>query len=168
MKTKTWLATGLLAASFFIGGNTWAEKTLPNVSSDSRREIGANAATPDCTTEERMKEIAKENTFAQNTLGEAKDLGANVLGAALSIFAGVDIPVGEARDAYRHAQGAKQTYEIFTPCTPEQEMEIKRIKEQAAEQVRGGEENPTVTPPPQTEESMSEKTGKRIRALPSF
>jgi hypothetical protein len=169
MRTKTWLTTGSLAVSCFIGGSAWADKILPNVSSDPKREAPANAATPNCTTEERMKEIAEENTFAQNTLGEAKDIGANVLGAAHSIFGGVDIPVGEARDAYRHAQGAKQTYEIFTPCTPEQEMEIKRIKEQAAVQAPGGEDkNPAVTPPPQTEESMSERTGKFIRTLPSF
>lgn len=173
MKIKIWLTTGLLAASFFIGGNAWADKTSSN-SSDGTREPAANRGMPNCTTEERMKEVAEENTFAQDRLGEVKDVGANVLGAALSIFTGVDIPIGETRDAYDQAQRAKRSYEIFTPCTPEQEMEIKRIKEQAAAQAHGGEDktltdmNPTVTTPPQTEESLSEKTGKFIRALPSF
>jgi hypothetical protein len=163
MKTKRWLTAGLFAASFFIGGNAWAEKTLPNVSSGSKAEV---RGIPNCTTEERMKEVAAENTFAQDRLGEAKDIAANTLGAALSIFTGVNIPIGEARDAYDEAQRAKRTYEVFTPCTPEQEIEIKRIKEQAV-QVRGGEDkNSTVIASP--EESMSEKTGKFIRALPSF
>jgi hypothetical protein len=121
---------------------------------------------PNCTTEERMKEIAEENSFAQNNLEEAKDIGANVLGAALGMFAGVNIPVGEVREAYRHAQGAKQTYEIFTPCTTEQEAEIKKIKGEAI-QARGEEiKNPGVTPSPQPEESAAEKAGKFIRTLP--
>jgi hypothetical protein len=113
-----------------------------------------------------MKEIAEKNSFAQNSLEEAKDIGANVLGAALGIFAGVDIPVGEARDAYTHARGAKQTYEIFTPCTPEQEAEIKKIKGQAAQALGGEDKNPSITPSPRSEESTAERTGKILRTLP--
>ncbi|SEN39873.1 hypothetical protein SAMN05216404_104120 [Nitrosospira multiformis] len=113
-----------------------------------------------------MKEIAEENSFAQNTLEEAKDIGANVLGATLGMLAGVDVPIGEARDAYRHAKGAKQTYEIFTPCTPEQEAEIKKIKGQAAQALEEEDKNPGSTPSLQSEESKTEKTGKFIRTLP--
>lgn len=39
MKIRIWLATGLLAASFFTGGSALAEKTLLNVSYDPTREL---------------------------------------------------------------------------------------------------------------------------------
>lgn len=91
MKTKTWLTTAFLAAGFFISPSAWADKLLSDVSSDPKREVPASAVTLDCTTEERMQEVAKENSFAQDRLGEVKDVGANLLGAALSIFGGVDL-----------------------------------------------------------------------------
>jgi len=49
------------------------------------------------------------------------------------MLAEVDIPIGKARDAYNHARGVKQTFEILTPYTPEQEAEIKKIKEQTGQ-----------------------------------
>jgi len=165
MKTTTTVTVGLMMASLAVC-NTWAENTSPAVASEPKSSPPVSAGMPNCTTEERMKEIAEENSFAQNNLEEAKDIGANVLGAALGMFAGVNIPVGEAREAYRHAQGAKQTYEIFTPCTTEQEAEIKKIKGEAI-QARGEEiKNPGLTPSPQPEESAAEKAGKFIRTLP--
>lgn len=168
MKTRTMVTASLMAASLTVS-SAWADSTPPTAASEPMSSSSVHGGIPNCTTEERMKEVAEENTFAQDRLGEAKDVGANVLGAALSIFTGVDIPIGETREAYDQAQRAKRTYEIFTPCTPEQEAEIKRIKEQAAAQARGREDkNPTIAPPSQTEEGMSERTGKFIRTLPSF
>ncbi|MGH8762649.1 MAG: sulfate ABC transporter substrate-binding protein [Nitrosospira sp.] len=39
MKIRIWLATGLLAASFFTGGSALADKTILNVSYDPTREL---------------------------------------------------------------------------------------------------------------------------------
>lgn len=39
MKTRIWLATGLLAASFFTSGSALADKTILNVSYDPTREL---------------------------------------------------------------------------------------------------------------------------------
>lgn len=165
MKTKTTVTVGLMMASLTVS-SAWADNTSPTVASESMSSPSVHGGIPNCTTEERMKELAEENSFAQNNIREAKDMGANVLGAALSIFAGVDIPIGEARDAYNHARSAKQTYEVFTPCTPEQEAEIKKIKAQAAQTLEGEVKNSNITPPPQPEESAAEKTGKFLRTLP--
>jgi hypothetical protein len=164
MKTKTTVTAGLMMVSLAVV-SAWADST-PSTTTSEPTSLPVSAGMPDCTTEERMKEIAEENSFAQNTLEEAKDIGANVLGATLGMLAGVDVPIGEARDAYRHAKGAKQTYEIFTPCTPEQEAEIKKTKGQAAQALREEDKNPGSTPSLQPEESTTEKTGKFIRTLP--
>jgi hypothetical protein len=159
MKTKTTVVTGLLMASLAVS-SAGADDASPTAAP------AVYAGMPNCTTAERMKELAEENSFAQNNLREAKDIGANVLGAALGMLAGVDIPIGEARDAYDHARGVKQTYEAFTPCTPEQEAEIKRIKEQTAQATGGEDKNPGNTPSSQSEESTAEKAGKILRTLP--
>ena len=82
------------------------------------------------------------------------------------MLAEVDIPIGKARDAYNHARGVKQTYEILTPCTPEQEAEIKKIKEQTGQVVEGENKNPGAIPPSQPDESTAEKAGKLLRNLP--
>lgn len=167
MKAKTGVrvAAGLVAASLTIG-SVWADKTSSDGATQPNSPPPAQAGMPDCTTAERMKELAEEGSFAQGTIREAKDIGANVLGAALGMLAGVDIPIGEARDAYNHARGIKQTYEILTPCTQEQEAEIKKIKEQAAQVVEGENKNPGAIPPSQPDESTTEKTGKLLRNLP--
>jgi hypothetical protein len=165
MKTKTMVTVGLMMASLTVS-SAWADNTSPTVASEPISSPPIYAEMPNCTTEERMKELAEENSFAQNNIREAKDMGANVLGAALSIFAGVDIPVGEARDAYNHARSAKQTYEVFTPCTSEQELEMKKIKSQAAQALEREVKNSSTTSPPQPEESTAEKTGKFLRTLP--
>ena len=164
MKIKTVVTAGLMMVSL-AGSTAWADSTASTTASEPTSPP-VSAGMPDCTTEERMKEIAEENSFAQNTLEEAKDIGANVLGATLGMLAGVDVPIGEARDAYRHAKGAKQTYEIFTPCTSEQEAEIKKIKGQAAQALGGEDKNPGNTSSLQPEESTTEKAGKFIRTLP--
>ncbi len=165
MKAKTMLTAGLMVVSL-TASSAGADSTPPTVVPESMSPSSVYGGIPNCTTEERMKELAEENSFAQNNIREAKDMGANVLGAALSIFAGVDIPVGEARDAYNHARSAKQTYEVFTPCTPEQEAEIKKIKGQAEQALEEEVKNSSITPPPQPEESTAEKTGKFLRTLP--
>lgn len=165
MKTKTMVTASLMVASFTVS-SAWADSTSSTIASESMSSSSVHGGMPNCTTEERMKELAEEDSFARNNLREAKDIGANVLGAALSIFAGVNIPVGEARDAYNHARSTKQTYEVFTPCTPEQEAEIKKIKGQAAQALGGEDKNPSITPSPQPEESTAERTGKFLRTLP--
>lgn len=164
-KTGGRVAVGLVAASLAIS-SVWAD----NISSENAIQPvnppPAQAGMPDCTTAERLKELADEGSFAQGSIREAKDIGANVLGAALGMLAGVDIPIGEARDAYNHARGVKQTYEILTPCTPEQEAEIKKIKEQTGQVVEGENKNPGAIPPSQPDESTAEKAGKLLRNLP--
>jgi sulfate/thiosulfate transport system substrate-binding protein len=39
MRIKTWLTTSILAAGFLIGGNSWADRTILNVSYDPTREL---------------------------------------------------------------------------------------------------------------------------------
>ncbi|GAB1720392.1 MAG: hypothetical protein NTAFB09_21230 [Nitrosospira sp.] len=167
MKAKAGVrVTAVLVAASLNISSAWAD----NISSENAIQPvnppPAQAGMPDCTTAERLKELADEGSFAQGSIQEAKDIGANVLGAALGMLAGVDIPIGEARDAYNHARGVKQTYEILTPCTPEQEAEIKKIKEQTGQVVEGENKNPGAIPPSQPDEGTAEKAGKLLRNLP--
>lgn len=39
MRIKTWLTTSILAAGFLIGGNSWADRAILNVSYDPTREL---------------------------------------------------------------------------------------------------------------------------------
>jgi len=39
MRIKTWLTTSILATGFLIGGNSWADRTILNVSYDPTREL---------------------------------------------------------------------------------------------------------------------------------